>query len=134
MVAVGKLTNKLCNDNPCFKCGGKSVPAAQLDQSFMHAGLACRTIVCRTINPKHMRSWSVTCDHGIMFQTCFEQVMQASGGAGGRGGAGAMLNAVTALEGLLPILPPEAVRQQVIKARQVPEDLFNNRTNTLLGA
>ena len=38
---------------------------------------------------------------------------------GGRGGAGAMLNAVTALEGLLPILPVEAVRQQVIKARQV---------------
>ncbi|KAL0056421.1 hypothetical protein WJX82_011195 [Trebouxia sp. C0006] len=37
----------------------------------------------------------------------------------GRGGAGAMLNAVTALEGLLPILPVEAVRQQVIKARQV---------------
>lgn len=30
-----------------------------------------------------------------------------------------MLNAVTALEGLLPILPVEAVRQQVIKARQV---------------
>ena len=30
-----------------------------------------------------------------------------------------MLNAVTALEGLLPILPAEAVRQQMIKARQV---------------
>ncbi len=30
-----------------------------------------------------------------------------------------MLNAVTALEGLLPILPVEAVRQQVITARQV---------------
>ena len=30
-----------------------------------------------------------------------------------------MLNAVTALEGLLPILPKEAVRQQVIRARQV---------------
>ncbi|DBB03865.1 TPA: Spectrin beta chain, non-erythrocytic 5 [Trebouxia sp. C0004] len=37
----------------------------------------------------------------------------------GRGGGGAMLNAVTALEGLLPSLPVEAVRQQVIKARQV---------------
>ncbi len=30
-----------------------------------------------------------------------------------------MLNAITALEGLLPILPAEAVRQQVVKARQV---------------
>lgn len=30
-----------------------------------------------------------------------------------------MLNAVTALEGLLPILPGEAVRQQVVRARQV---------------
>ena len=39
--------------------------------------------------------------------------------AGGKGGAGAMLNAVTALEGLLPILPAEAVRQQVVRARQV---------------
>ena len=38
---------------------------------------------------------------------------------GGRGGADAMLNAVTALEGLLPILPAEAVRQQMVRARQV---------------
>ena len=30
-----------------------------------------------------------------------------------------MLNAVTALEGLLPILPAEAIRQQMVKARQV---------------
>lgn len=30
-----------------------------------------------------------------------------------------MLNAVTALEGLLPILPAEAVRQQMVEARQV---------------
>ena len=44
---------------------------------------------------------------------------QQLGTAGGRAAAGAMLNAVTALEGLLPLLPGEAVRQQVIRARQV---------------
>lgn len=38
---------------------------------------------------------------------------------GGAGSAGAMLNAVTTLEGLLPILPPDAIRQQMIRARQV---------------
>lgn len=30
-----------------------------------------------------------------------------------------MLNAVTALEGLLPLLPPESVHEHIVKARQV---------------
>ena len=39
--------------------------------------------------------------------------------AGGQAAGAAMLHAVTALEGLLPLLPPESVHEHVVKPRQV---------------